>query len=145
MSDDRSRDESDENLPDEELTAEDIAKLLGGAPFDDGLDFDTDFADDFAAEEVRLSDREAEERNGPPHGLACTLDHAETKDPISLALRSAPKWRRGPPSRSGRGGKGGCPAQSWLITPVITRGRVLRMTARIGVLVRASLRATIPA
>lgn len=62
MSDDRSRDEADENLPDEELTAEDIAKLLGGAPFDDGLDFDTDFADDFAAEEVRLSDREAEER-----------------------------------------------------------------------------------
>lgn len=62
MSDDRSRDEADENLPDEELTAEEIAKLLGGAPFDDGLDFDTDFADDFAAEEVRLSDREAEER-----------------------------------------------------------------------------------
>ncbi|MFD2758054.1 bifunctional folylpolyglutamate synthase/dihydrofolate synthase [Gulosibacter faecalis] len=62
MSDERRGDEFGDELPEGELTAEDIAKLLGGSPFDDGLDFDTDFADDLVAEEERLSEREAEQR-----------------------------------------------------------------------------------
>lgn len=44
------------------LSPEEILQLLGGAPFDDDLDLDEDFAEDFADEVVLLSEREQAER-----------------------------------------------------------------------------------
>lgn len=44
------------------LSADELLKLLGGAPFDDELDLDEDFAEDFAEEVVLLSEREQAER-----------------------------------------------------------------------------------
>ncbi|MFD2674864.1 bifunctional folylpolyglutamate synthase/dihydrofolate synthase [Gulosibacter bifidus] len=45
-----------------ELSPDELLKLLGGAPFDDALNYDEDFAEDFADEVVLLSEREQAER-----------------------------------------------------------------------------------